>query len=203
MLKRSFDLFLVFMLLIILGIPMATIALIILVSMGRPVLFRQMRPGHKAKPFMIMKFRTMNEVCGPGDQLLADELRLTAVGKILRKSSLDEFPQLFNVLRGDLSFVGPRPLLMRYLPLYNEKQMRRHDVKPGITGWAQVNGRNAITWEEKFELDIWYVEHRSFSLDMRILWMTFMKVLQREGITATGSATMPEFKGSEGCREDK
>lgn len=203
MLKRSFDLLFVFVLLIILCIPMAIISLIILVSMGSPVIFRQMRPGYKAKPFIIMKFRTMNETGGHDGRLLADEFRLTKVGKILRKLSLDELPQLFNVLKGELSFVGPRPLLMQYLPLYNERQARRHDVKPGITGWTQVNGRNALTWEEKFDFDIWYVEHRSFFLDMRILWMTFMKVIKREGITAEGSATMPEFKGSESSQGDK
>lgn len=203
MLKRIFDLLFVLLLLIVLCIPMAVISLIILISMGSPVIFRQMRPGYRAKPFMIMKFRTMNETSDNDGRLLADELRLTKVGKILRKLSLDELPQLFNVLKGELSFVGPRPLLMEYLPLYTERQARRHDVKPGITGWTQVNGRNALTWEEKFEFDIWYVDHRSFFLDMKILWMTFEKVMKREGITAEGSATMPEFKGSKEHKSDE
>lgn len=182
---------------------MAVISLIILVSMGSPVIFRQMRPGYKAKPFMIMKFRTMNETSGNDGRLLADEFRLTKAGKILRKLSLDELPQLFNVLKGELSFVGPRPLLMEYLPLYTERQARRHEVKPGITGWTQVNGRNALTWEEKFDFDIWYVDNQSFLLDMKILWMTFVKVIKREGITAAGSATMPEFKGSKENKSDE
>ncbi|HOW53919.1 MAG TPA: sugar transferase [Syntrophorhabdaceae bacterium] len=203
MLKRSFDLLFVLLLLIVLCIPMAVISLIILKTMGRPVLFRQIRPGYKGKPFMIMKFRTMNDARDPEGQLLPDEFRLTKFGKNLRRLSLDELPQLFNVLKGELSFVGPRPLLMEYLPLYTERQARRHDVKPGITGWTQVNGRNALTWEEKFEFDIWYVDNRSFFLDMKILWMTIVKVIQREGITAEGSATMPEFKGSETDQGDK
>ncbi|MEN6318157.1 MAG: sugar transferase [Syntrophaceae bacterium] len=203
MLKRLFDFILALILLILLSIPMGVIALIILVSMGRPVMFRQMRPGLRARLFMIMKFRTMDDACGPDGQLLADELRLSVTGRILRKLSLDELPQLLNVLKGELSFVGPRPLLVQYLPLYSERQARRHDVKPGITGWAQVNGRNALTWDEKFDLDVWYVDHQSFLLDMKILWMTFVKVLKREGIAAAGSATMPEFKGSGSYRGDK
>lgn len=202
MLKRSFDLLFVLLLLIVLCIPMTVISLIILKTMGRPVLFRQIRPGYKGKPFMIMKFRTMNDARDPEGQLLPDEFRLTKFGKNLRRLSLDELPQLFNVLKGELSFVGPRPLLMEYLPLYTERQARRHDVKPGITGWTQVNGRNALTWEEKFEFDIWYVDNRSFFLDMKILWMTIVKVIQREGITAEGSATMPEFKGSKEHKSD-
>ena len=203
MLKRLFDFILALVLLIFLSIPMGIIALIILVSMGRPVMFRQIRPGFRARLFMIMKFRTMDDARGPDGQLLADELRLSMTGRILRKLSLDELPQLLNVLKGELSFVGPRPLLVQYLPLYNERQARRHDVKPGITGWAQVNGRNALTWDEKFDLDVWYVDHQSFLLDMKILWMTFVKVLKREGIAAAGSATMPEFKGSESYRGGK
>lgn len=203
MLKRSFDLLLVLILLVILCIPMAIISLIILKTMGRPILFRQMRPGYRARPFMIMKFRTMNDACGPDGRLLPDEMRLMKIGKALRKLSLDELPQLFNVLKGELSFVGPRPLLMEYLPLYTKRQARRHDVKPGITGWTQVNGRNALTWEEKFDLDIWYVDNQSFLLDMRILWMTFIKVIKSEGITAAGSATMPEFKGSKRDQGEK
>jgi len=203
MLKRLFDFILALVLLILLSIPLGIIALTILVSMGRPVMFRQIRPGFRARLFMIMKFRTMDDARGPDGQLLADELRLSMTGRILRKLSLDELPQLLNVLKGELSFVGPRPLLVQYLPLYNERQARRHDVKPGITGWAQVNGRNALTWDEKFDLDVWYVDHQSFLLDMKILWMTFVKVLKREGIAAAGSATMPEFKGSESYRGGK
>lgn len=196
MLKRTFDLFLALILLAILIVPMGLIGLFVLFSMGRPVIFRQVRPGYRAKPFMMMKFRTMKDARGPDGALLPDELRLTPVGRTLRQWSLDELPQLFNVLQGDLSFVGPRPLLMRYLPLYSEYQARRHEVKPGITGWTQVNGRNALTWEEKFDLDIWYVEHRGFALDMKILFMTAIKIIKREGITAEGSETMPEFRGS-------
>ena len=196
MLKRTFDLFLALILLAILIVPMGLIGLFVLFSMGRPVIFRQVRPGYRAKPFMMMKFRTMKDERGPDGILLADELRLTRVGRILRQWSLDELPQLFNVLQGNLSFVGPRPLLMQYLPLYSEYQARRHEVKPGITGWTQVNGRNALTWEEKFDLDIWYVDHKGFTLDMKILLMTVVKIIKKEGIAAEGSETMPEFKGS-------
>ncbi len=188
-------------LLIILGIPMLVISVVILASMGRPVLFKQVRPGYNAKTFTILKFRTMDDSWGQDGQSLPDELRLTKIGKILRKFSLDELPQLLNVLKGELSFVGPRPLLIEYLPLYNEKQAHRHDAKPGITGWTQVNGRNAISWDEKFDLDVWYVDHRSFSLDMRILWLTAVKILRKEGITAEGSATMPKFEGSKTSKE--
>lgn len=198
MLKRIFDLALSCVLLIILGLPMLIICIIIAATMGRPVLFRQMRPGYKAKPFVILKFKTMNDARGPDGQLLPDEFRLTKIGKMLRRLSLDELPQLINVFKGDLSFIGPRPLLMEYLPLYTERQARRHDVKPGISGWTQVNGRNALSWEEKFDLDIWYVENRGFCLDMRIVWMTFIKVIRREGISAQGSVTMPLFQGSKG-----
>jgi lipopolysaccharide/colanic/teichoic acid biosynthesis glycosyltransferase len=175
---------------------MIIISIFIFISMGSPVLFRQKRPGKKEVPFIILKFRTMDESRDEKGNLLPDGQRMTFLGKYLRRFSLDELPQILNVLKGDLSFVGPRPLLMEYLPLYTPQQARRHDVKPGITGWTQVNGRNALTWEEKFDLDIWYVDHRSFLLDMKILLMTVMKVLKREGITAEGSATMPVFKGS-------
>jgi len=199
--KGLFDLVFSVLLIIIFFIPMIVISLIILIFVGRPILFRQVRPGYRGKPFEIMKFRTMNEDRDKDGRLLPDNERLNRVGTFLRKFSLDELPQLFNVLKGDLSFVGPRPLLMEYMPLYNEHQARRHDVKPGITGWTQVNGRNALTWEEKFDLDIWYVDNRSFSLDMRILWMTAVKVLKREGITAEGSATMPKFEGSKTSKE--
>ena len=194
--KRLIDLFFAVIMLIFLCIPMLVIAIVILVSMGNPVLFKQVRPGFKGKAFRIMKFRTMNNNRDQSGKILLDQERLTKTGKFLRKFSLDELPQLFNVLKGDLSFVGPRPLLMEYLSRYTPEQARRHEVKPGITGWAQINGRNAITWEEKFNLDIWYVDNRNFMLDMKILWMTFLKVLKREGISAEGCATMPEFIGS-------
>ncbi len=200
--KRVFDIFLSLLGIIVLGIPMVVIALVIHVSMGSPILFRQVRPGFRGRPFSIMKFRTMNNARDLQGNLRPDEARLTAVGRMLRRSSLDELPQLFNVLMGDLSFVGPRPLLMHYMPLYNEHQARRHEVKPGITGWAQVNGRNAISWEEKFDLDVWYVDNRSFGLDMTILGLTAVKVLKREGIAAEGFGTMPEFKGS-GVRKEQ
>jgi sugar transferase EpsL len=195
--QRLADLVLVVVLIGILGIPMLVISFIILLSMGNPVLFKQIRPGYQGKPFTIMKFRTMDNNLDQSGKILPDQERLTKTGKVLRRFSLDELPQLFNVLKGDLSFVGPRPLLMEYLPRYTPEQARRHDVKPGITGWAQVNGRNSITWEEKFNLDIWYVDNRNFVLDMNILWMTFLKVLKREGISAEGYATMPEFTGSD------
>lgn len=172
------------------------VSLLVLFNMGRPILFKQKRPGLHGKIFEIYKFRTMTNERDENGELLPDEKRLIGVGKIIRSLSLDELPQLFNVLKGDMSFVGPRPLLIEYLPLYNERQMKRHNVKPGITGWAQVNGRNAITWEEKFEYDVWYVENQSFLLDLRILWMTLLKVLKRSGINSKTSATMEKFKGS-------
>jgi sugar transferase EpsL len=177
---------------------MTIIAYALLLTIGRPVFFVQIRPGLHGKPFRIYKFRTMNERNDHNGMLLPDDMRLTKIGMFLRRFSLDELPQLFNVLIGNLSFVGPRPLLLEYLPRYTREQARRHDVKPGITGWAQVNGRNAITWEEKFKLDIWYVDHRSFLLDIKILWLTVIKVLKSEGIAANGFSTMPEFKGTQG-----
>jgi sugar transferase EpsL len=194
--KKAFDLLLSLVLTVVFAVPMAIVASAILFSMGRPVFFRQVRPGYRGRPFTILKFRTMNDARDAAGGLLPDEQRLTRTGSVLRKFSLDELPQLFNVLKGDLSFVGPRPLLMQYIPLYDEHQARRHEAKPGITGWAQVNGRNAITWEEKFDLDVWYVDHMSFGLDMKILGLTAAKVLKREGIAAEGCGTMPEFKGS-------
>ncbi|NLT49469.1 MAG: sugar transferase, partial [Ignavibacteria bacterium] len=154
------------------------------------------RPGFNARPFILYKLRTMNNSLYLYGEQLPDAERLTKVGSIIRKLSLDELPQLFNVIKGDMSLVGPRPLLMEYLPLYNEEQKRRHDVKPGITGWAQVNGRNAISWEEKFNLDVWYVDNISFMLDMKILFLTVLKVFRREGISAQGQATMEKFKGN-------
>ena len=164
--------------------------------MGRPILFSQFRLGRYGKIFQLRKIRTMRELCAQEDMLASDALRLTRLGRFLRATSLDELPTLWNVLRGDMSLVGPRPLLPDYLPLYSSEQARRMEVKPGITGWAQVNGRNAITWEEKFRLDVWYVDNRSFLLDMKILWMTVWQVLSRSGITASQHATMPPFTGS-------
>jgi sugar transferase EpsL len=176
------------------------LALVIRAALGSPVLFSQLRPGLNARPFMLYKFRSMNDARSPDGELLGDEVRLTALGKWLRKLSLDELPQLWNVLKGDMSLVGPRPLLMEYLPLYDERQRRRHEVRPGITGWAQVKGRNALSWEEKFDLDVWYVERQSFALDLRILWMTAAKLVRPHGISQPGSATMPRFTGS--ARDD-
>ena len=196
MLKRLFDIVMGALLLFILSPLFLLLSITILITMGSPVFFRQLRPGYRGGPFLLCKFRTMtNEVDGAGNYL-SDEERLTALGKWLRKYSLDELPQLINVIKGDLSFVGPRPLLMKYLPRYTKEQARRHDVKPGITGLAQVKGRNALTWEEKFALDVWYVDNRSFWLDIKILWLTFLKVINSEGISQEGYATMPEFKGN-------
>lgn len=194
--KRIFDFIVSFFAIILLSIPMIIVALIIRVSIGSPVIFKQKRPGLMGKSFYISKFRTMtNDTDGTG-KLLSNEQRLTKVGKLIRKLSLDELPQLFNVLKGDMSFVGPRPLLMEYLPLYNKEQSRRHDVRPGITGWAQVNGRNNISWEERFKLDVWYVDNRSFVLDMRIMFLTFLKVFKRSDINPDGKEFIDKFKGS-------
>ncbi len=179
--------------LVILSPLMLAFAGLIRVRMGKPVLFRQLRIGHREKVFTFLKFRTMTDVRDQTGKLLADEQRLTALGRFLRRTSLDELPQLWNVLKGDMSLVGPRPLLPEYLPRYTAFQRRRHEVKPGITGWAQVNGRNALTWEQKFELDVWYVDNCSIKLDLEILWLTLVKVIRREGINAIGSATMPEY----------
>lgn len=196
MLKSLFDKILALFLMILFLPIYIIVGLLIWLKMGTPILFRQKRPGYKENIFTIYKFRTMtNEKDANGD-LLPDEQRLTFVGKFIRSISLDELPQLFNVLKGDMSFVGPRPLLIEYLPLYNNKQKRRHDAKPGITGWAQVNGRNAISWEQKFELDVWYVENQSFWLDIKILWLTFLNVLKRSGISSSSSATMEKFIGN-------
>lgn len=188
--KRVFDLALVIPGLVLLAPVLALVAVLVRVNLGPGVLFRQQRPGLHGKPFHILKFRTM--LCGPG----TDAERLTAFGRRLRASSLDELPELLNVLRGEMSLVGPRPLLMQYLPRYSPQQARRHEVPPGITGWAQVGGRNALTWEEKFALDVWYVDNRTLWLDVVILWRTVRAVLRREGISAPGEATMPEFLGS-------
>jgi len=195
MMKRILDLCVAGSLLVILSPLIVIVAVLIKLKLGLPIVFTQQRPGLHAKPFYIYKFRTMTEERDLLGDLLPDEQRLTLFGKTLRGFSIDELPQLINVIKGELSLVGPRPLLMEYLPLYSFEQARRHEAKPGITGWAQVNGRNAITWEEKFELDIWYVDNYSFWLDIKILWMTVMKVIKSEGISQSGHATMPEFKG--------
>jgi lipopolysaccharide/colanic/teichoic acid biosynthesis glycosyltransferase len=170
------------------------LVLLFFLNHGQPF-FIQKRVGLNNSIFYIVKFRTMNNLCSPEGTLLSDLERLTPIGSFIRKTSLDELPQLFNVLKGDMSLIGPRHLLVEYLPLYNEHQKRRHEVKPGITGWAQVNGRNAISWQEKFDLDVWYVNHCSFSLDMKILWLTILKVLKREGINQAGQATVEKFNG--------
>ena len=184
------------LILIILFLPvMVIVAILIYLWDGFPILFRQKRPGLNGEIFGIYKFRTMTNDKDENGNLLSDEMRLNGIGKKIRSLSLDELPQLFNVLKGDMSFVGPRPLLVEYLPLYNETQKRRHEVKPGITGWAQVNGRNAISWEQKFEYDVWYVDNISFLLDLKIFWLTFLKVIKRDGISQEGNATMEKFRG--------
>jgi lipopolysaccharide/colanic/teichoic acid biosynthesis glycosyltransferase len=200
MLKRLFDMVAVMLALLLLAPVLALIAWQVRRKMGTPVLFRQSRPGRHGVPFEMIKFRTMRDAQDASGKPLPDTERLTDFGRWLRATSLDELPELGNVLKGDMSLVGPRPLLMEYLPLYTHEQARRHEVRPGITGWAQVNGRNAISWEEKFALDVWYVENHSFWLDMKILWLTAKKVLARDGISAAGEATMPKFSGSIGNR---
>lgn len=194
--KRGFDIFVASLLLLVLAPVMGVLALIIWLTMGTPVLFKQVRPGLHGKPFIMYKFRTMTNAQDAQGNLLPDEQRITSLGRFLRSTSLDELPELWNVLKGDMSLVGPRPLLMEYLPLYTPEQFRRHEVKPGITGWAQINGRNALTWEERFAFDVWYVEHISLALDISILLRTLWKVLTREGIAHPGSETMPKFTGS-------
>jgi len=195
--KRLLDILAAALGLALLGPLMLLLALLVRLKLGSPVLFRQERPGLHGKPFMMVKFRTMTDARNADGSLKSDAERLTPFGRWLRASSLDELPELLNILRGEMSVVGPRPLLMSYLPLYNERQRRRHEVKPGVTGWAQINGRNAISWEEKFELDVWYVEHRSLALDLRIFLLTFARVFARSGISAAGEATMPAFTGSD------
>lgn len=195
--KRLFDIILSAIALIIFSIPIIITAVIVRIKLGSPIIFKQKRPGLYGKPFYVYKFRTMTDEKDENGKLLPDEVRLTKTGRIIRKLSLDELPQLFNVLKGELSLVGPRPLLMEYLPLYTTEQARRHEVKPGITGWAQVNGRNAISWEEKFALDVWYVDNQSFWLDMKILFMTVIKVFKREGISQEGQATIEKFTGTQ------
>ena len=195
MLKKIFDFFGSLFLLLLLLPVMVILSILIWIKSGSPIFFKQMRPGLHAKPFLIYKFRTMQEMSGSGGELLPDVERLTKFGKFLRKSSLDELPELFNVLRGDMSLVGPRPLLMEYLPLYSKEQAKRHEVKPGITGWAQINGRNDISWKKKFDLDIWYIENQTFWLDLKILCITIRKVLTKEGVNRVGQATVEKFNG--------
>jgi lipopolysaccharide/colanic/teichoic acid biosynthesis glycosyltransferase len=196
MFKLLFDKILALFLIIIFSPVYIVVSLLIFWKMGSPILFRQKRPGKDEKIFGIYKFRTMTNEKDVNGNLLPDEQRLVGIGKFIRSTSLDELPQLFNVLKGEMSFVGPRPLLIEYLDLYNAEQKRRHDVKPGITGWAQVNGRNAISWEQKFDYDVWYVENQSFWLDMKILWMTFLKVVKRSDISSNTSVTMEKFTGN-------
>ncbi|MBT8574543.1 sugar transferase [Polynucleobacter paneuropaeus] len=196
MLKRSFDIAISALLLLVLLPVIALVFLVIRVNMGSPVLFRQTRPGLNGKPFVVYKFRTMSEQVDDAGDALPDGMRLTGLGRFLRKTSLDEIPQLLNVLNGSMSLVGPRPLLMEYLPLYSSGQAKRHLVRPGITGWAQVHGRNTISWQDKFSLDVWYVENASFMVDMKILSMTLLKVLRRDGINASNAETMKKFTGN-------
>ena len=194
--KRMFDFVAALLALILFAVPLLVLAWLICRKLGRPVLFQQVRPGVHGQPFEMVKFRTMTNERGPDGALLPDAQRLTPFGRFLRANSLDELPELWNVLKGEMSLVGPRPLLVEYLPLYSPEQARRHEVRPGITGWAQVNGRNAISWADKFALDVWYVDHRNLWLDVQILWRTVRKVLLREGISAAGETTMPKFTGS-------
>lgn len=194
--KRIFDLLVVSLALSALALPLLLLACLVRYKLGGPILFHQTRPGLHGQPFDMIKFRSMTDARGADGEPLPDRDRLTSFGKLLRATSLDELPELWNVLTGDMSLVGPRPLLMDYLPLYSPEQARRHEVRPGITGWAQVNGRNALTWEEKFRLDVWYVDHQSIWLDIKILWLTVRSVLSREGIHASGEATMQKFSGS-------
>jgi sugar transferase EpsL len=196
--KRLFDLLATILGLVLFLPLMLILSVLVWIFLGTPVLFRQPRPGYKGRPFITYKFRTMTNRTGPDGKLLPDSERLTPFGRFLRSTSLDDLPQLYNVLRGEMSLVGPRPLLMQYLARYTPEQMRRHDVLPGMTGWAQINGRNALDWDEKFRLDVWYVDHWSFWLDIRILFRTIGKVFRREGISQPGHVTAEEFKGSAG-----
>ena len=194
--KRLFDILLAALALVVLGLPMLVLAGMVRSRLGSPVLFQQVRPGRYGRPFQMVKFRTMRDAIDADGNPLPDSERMTPFGSLLRSSSLDELPELWNVLKGEMSLVGPRPLLMEYLPLYTVAQTRRHEVRPGVTGWAQINGRNAISWEDKFELDVWYVDNQSFWLDLKILLLTVKKVFVREGISGVGEVTMSKFSGS-------
>lgn len=196
MIKSAFDVTVAVLTLIFLAPVVFLVALAVRINLGSPVFFSQQRPGKHGRPFGLIKFRTMRDIYDAQGNPLPDAARLTRFGRFLRSTSLDELPELWNVLKRDMSLVGPRPLLMEYLHLYNKEQMRRHDVLPGITGWAQVNGRNAISWDEKFKLDIWYVDNRSIFLDLRILFLTLYSVFSRQGVTAAGSATAEKFQGN-------
>lgn len=195
--KRFLDIFIASFALLILILPLIILSCLVRCKLGSPIVFRQMRPGLGGLPFEMIKFRTMTDERGLSGELLPDAQRMTSFGRFLRASSLDELPELWNVIKGDMSLVGPRPLLMEYLPLYTTEQARRHEVRPGITGWAQVNGRNVISWPEKFDLDVWYVDNHSLLLDMRILWLTVQKVLVRDGISSAGEVTASKFTGSD------
>ena len=194
--KRVFDFSLAFVLIFLLILPLLFIALLVRWRLGAPVLFRQQRPGYRGRPFWLLKFRTMTNAHDDNGALLPDAERLTPLGRWLRSTSIDELPGLINILRGEMSFIGPRPLLIQYLPLYSPEQARRHNVKPGFSGWAQINGRNALSWEDKFRLDVWYVDHQAFLLDLRIFLITIWKVFRRDGISAPGEATIAPFTGS-------
>jgi len=196
MIKRALDLVFVILIIIILIVPVTILAFIVKVKMGSPIIFKQKRPGYKGKIFKMFKFRTMTNELDMNGILLPNEMRLTKFGKFLRKTSMDEMPELLNVLIGDMSLVGPRPLRIEYLEYYSKEQARRHDVKPGITGWAQINGRNAISWDEKFKLDIWYVDNQSLLLDIKILWLTFFKVIKKEGVNTQDDNLIKPFKGA-------
>jgi sugar transferase EpsL len=196
MLKRSMDFFAACVGLVVLAPLIAVTAALVFCAVGRPILFAQRRPGKEGRLFTLYKFRTMTNTVDGAGKPLSDAERLTRMGRFMRSYSLDELPQLWNVLRGDMSLVGPRPLLVEYLPLYSAEQTRRHEVRPGVTGWAQVNGRNAQSWEERLRLDVWYVDHRSFGLDLRILFLTIMKTFRSEGVSQPGHATMPRFTGN-------
>ena len=195
-LKRLFDLLVAFVGLLLFSPVLLIVAILVRFFHGTPILFKQERPGYKGKPFFIYKFRTMTNRLAPDGSLLPDAERMTRFGRFLRATSMDELPELLNILRGEMSLVGPRPLLMQYLPLYNDEQMRRHDALPGITSLAQINGRNNISWDEKFKLDLWYIDNQSFWLDMRILWQTFSKVFKREDVSMEGEATTTFFEGN-------
>lgn len=201
--KRLFDLVIAAFALMALAPVIVVTIIFVRLRLGNPVVFRQVRPGLHGRPFLMMKFRTMTDERDSSGNLLPDEARLTPFGRFLRSTSLDELPELWNVIKGDMSLVGPRPLLMEYLPLYSAEQARRHEVRPGITGWAQVNGRNALSWEGKFALDVWYVDNQSLWLDIKILFITVQRVIRRDGISAVGEATMPRFVGSSSRSENE
>ncbi len=195
--KRLCDFFIALISLVLLSVPLIVLAILVRIKLGSPVLFTQVRAGKGGKPFLMIKFRTMTSERDADGNLLPDEMRLTTFGRMLRSTSLDELPELINVLGGQMSLVGPRPLLMAYLTRYSERQARRHDVRPGLTGWAQVNGRNSVGWTERLEMDVWYVENHNLLVDLRIVWMTIGKVLKRSGVSPEGAATMPVFMGNE------